>query len=88
MSTLALGAHVSLAVVNTVNPIGDAGLLVNVFSPASALPVAVVLSVVALFLVVWIVAIRVDANPARERTLVHRWTDALVSCPIRDCNNT
>jgi hypothetical protein len=52
--------------VNRVDPLGDAGLLSNVFDTANALPVIVVLATLAVFFTAWVMASKIDSNVKRE----------------------
>ena len=57
-------------VVNTVDPIGDAGLLKNLFTPSSLLPVLVIIGILGGFLLAWCLAGKVDSAVKRDRECV------------------
>jgi hypothetical protein len=53
-------------VINSVDPLGDAGLLTHVFDTSSILPVVVVLATLGVFFIAWAAASKIDSNVQRE----------------------
>lgn len=53
-------------VINSVDPLGDAGLLSRVFDTSSLLPVIVVLATLGVFFFAWATASKIDSNVERE----------------------
>ncbi len=58
--------HDGFLVLNTVDPIGDAGLLSHLLDASSVLPLLVVTITVGVFLVAWVIATSLDSMAKRE----------------------
>ena len=62
--------NTSFMQVNAIDPISDAGDLVNVFSPSSRFAAVLVIALVGSFFVTWSLAVKADAKAERERKMV------------------